>query len=59
MDRFIVTVFLLFDLNSSLYFFNIRCLIIYGTHMTANNSTNNKVVLLFVSDFKIVYYNNY
>ena len=35
------------------------CLNIYGTHVTANNSTNNNVVFFFVSDLKIVYYNNY
>ena len=39
--------------------FNIWCLNIHGTHVTANNSTNDNVVFLFVSDFKIVYYNNY
>ena len=33
---------------------------IHGTHVIANNSTNNNVVFLFfVSDLKIVYYNNY
>ena len=32
---------------------------IHGTHVTANNSPNNNVVLDFVSDLKIVYYNNY
>ena len=31
----------------------------YGTHVTANNSTNNNVVFFFVSDLKIAYYNNY
>ena len=39
------------------------CVFIYllshGTHMTANNSTTNKVGFFFVSDLKIVYYNNY
>ena len=34
------------------------CLNIHWTHVTANNSTNNNVVLSFVSDFKTVYYNN-
>ena len=32
---------------------------IYGTYVTAHNSTNNNVVFFFVSDLKIVYYNNY
>ena len=36
----------------------IRCLNIHGTHVTANNSTNNNV-FFFVSDLKIVYSNNY
>ena len=34
------------------------CLKIHGTHMIANNSTNNNV-FFFVSDLKIVNYNNY
>ena len=38
---------------------NIGCLNIDGTHVTANNSTNNNAVFFFVSDLKIVYYNNY
>ena len=37
---------------------NIGCLNIDGTYVTANNSTNNNVVFFFVSDFKIVCYNN-
>ena len=36
-----------------------ECLNIHGTYVTANNSTNNNVVFFFVSDLKIVYYNNY
>ena len=36
----------------------IGCLNIHGTHVTAYSSTNY-VVLFFVSDLKIVYYNNY
>ena len=36
----------------------IGCLNIYGIHVTANRLTNN-VVFFFVSDLKIVYYNNY
>ena len=32
---------------------------IHGTRVSANNSTNNNVAFLFVSDLKIVYYNNY
>ena len=36
----------------------IGCLNIHGTHVTANTSTNNNVSF-FVSDLKIVYYNNY
>ena len=31
----------------------IGCLDIHGTHVTENNSTNNKVVFFFVSDLKI------
>ncbi len=31
---------------------------IYGTHVTANDSTNNNVVFFFVLDFKIEYYYN-
>ena len=30
------------------------CLIIHETHLTHNN-----IVFFFISDFKIVYYNNY
>ena len=37
---------------------DIWCLNIHETHVTAYNSTNNNV-LFFVSDLKIVYYNNY
>ena len=37
----------------------IGCLNIDGTHVTANNSTNNNVVFFPVSDFKIIYNNNY
>ena len=37
---------------------NIGCLNIHGTHVTANNSTTNNVVIFFASDLKIVYYNN-
>ena len=32
---------------------------IHGTHVTANNSTNNNAVFFFVSGLKIVYYDNY
>ena len=38
---------------------NFGCLNIHGTNVTTNNSTNNNVEFFFVSDFKIVYYNNY
>ena len=38
---------------------NKGCVSIHGTHMTAYNSINNNVVFSFVSDLKIVYYNNY
>ena len=38
---------------------NIMCLNIHRTHVTANNSTNNNDVFFFVSDLKIVYYNNH
>ena len=34
------------------------CLNIHGTHVTANNSSNNNVVFSLVSDMKIVYNNN-
>ena len=37
----------------------VGCPNIHRTHVTANYSTNNKVVFFFVSDLKIVYYNNY
>ena len=30
-----------------------------GTHVTTNNSTNNNVEFFFISELKIVYYNNY
>ena len=35
------------------------CLNIHAIHMTANNSTNDIVVFLFVSDLKREYYTNY
>ena len=35
------------------------CLNIHGTHVTANNYTNNNVLFFLVSDMKIVCYNNY
>ena len=38
---------------SSIWYLNI-----YETYVIANNSTKNNV-LFFVSDLKIVYYNNY
>ena len=38
---------------------NIGYLNIHRIHVTANKSTNNNVVFFFVSDLKIVYYNNY
>ena len=37
---------------------SIECLNIEGTHVAANNSTKNNVLFIFVSDWKIVYYNN-
>ena len=37
---------------------NTGCLNIHGTHVTANNSTNNNV-FFFVSDLKILHYDNY
>ena len=37
----------------------IGCLNIHENPVTANNSTNNNAVFFFVSDLKIVYYNNY
>ena len=37
----------------------IGCVNIHGSHVTANNSNNYNVVFFFVSDLKIVYYNNY
>ena len=37
----------------------IGCLSIHGTHVIANNSTNNNAVFFFVPDLKLVYYNNY
>ena len=38
---------------------NIGCLNIHETQMTTNNSTNNDIVFFFVSDLRIVYYDNY
>ena len=37
----------------------IGCLSIHETYVTANNSTNDNAEFFFVSDLKIVYYNNY
>ena len=37
----------------------IGCFNIQGTHVAADISTNNNAVFFFVSDLKIVYYNNY
>ena len=41
----------------------VGCLNIHGTHVIANNSTHNNVVFffvfVFVSDLKIMFYNNY
>ena len=37
----------------------IECLNIHGIHVTINNSIKNNVEFFFVSDLKIVYYNNY
>ena len=31
----------------------------HGTHVTANNSIDDNIVLFCVSDLKMVYYNNY
>ena len=42
-----------------LVIFSKPCLSILGTHMTVNNFTNNNAVFFFVSNEKIVYYNNY
>ena len=36
----------------------IECLKIHGTHLTANNSTNNNVMFFFVLDSEIVYCNS-
>ena len=33
-------------------------ILVYATHITAYNSTNNNVVLFFILDLKRVYYNN-
>ena len=38
---------------------NIGCLNIHGTHVTANNFTIDDVVFFFISELKIVHYNNY
>ena len=40
-------------------FSSIGSLNIHGTYVIVNYSTNNNVVFFFVSDLKIVYYNNY
>ena len=37
----------------------IEYLSISGTHVTANNSTNDNIGFFFISDLKIVNYNNY
>ena len=34
-------------------------ILVHVTHVNANNSTNNNLLFFFVSDLKIVYYNNY
>ena len=47
--------YLFFDL----FHVNTGCLNIYRTYVTAIDSNNNYVVFFFVSDLKIVYYNNY
>ena len=38
---------------------NIGCVNIHGAHLTANTSINNNIVFFFVSELKIVYYNNH
>ena len=45
--------------DGSFLFIYIGCLNTHGSHMTTTNSTNDNVVFFFVSDLKIVYYNNY
>ena len=35
-----------------------ECLIIHGTNTSVNNFIAINIVIFFVSDFKIVYYNN-
>ena len=34
-------------------------ILVHGTSVTANNSTNNNLMFFFVSIFKIVFYINY
>ena len=56
--------YILFDVNILhkavwLQISNIGCLNIHWTHVITNNSTNNNVVFLFLSDLKIVFDNNH
>ena len=44
---------LLFLLTQYMYKY-IGCLNLHGTHVTANDSTNNNVVFFIVSDLKII-----
>ena len=46
-------------MNNNNRFACVEWLNIHGTHVTAKDSTNNNVVFFFISDFKIIYYNNY
>ena len=49
----------MFTSTACLFHRGTECLNIYGTHVTAHNSTTNDIVFFIVSDLKIIYYNNY
>ena len=52
----IVSIFM-YDDDYNIYIY-IGCFNIHETHVTASDSTYNNIVLFFVSDLKIEYYNN-
>ena len=52
---FLLTIIIIIIKNSIC---SIGCLNIHGNHVTANESTSNNAVFFFVSDLKIIYYNN-
>ena len=59
---YIFTMIKIYCINRISSGFSITCierLNIHVTHVTVNNSINNNNIVFFVSDLKIVYYNNY